>query len=528
MPKVLHCSYWLVVLVIHLDWSLTATAQMAAYGQQIGIEIEQGPMCGSCAPSQESFGEPEWYGAGYETSGSDVFVSQCGCDTATPMFGGDPSVQMPYPGQYGVEPYGYSDCGTMPGSCDYAAPFGVQSGCGPCNSCAPGGYGGAPGGCCDPGACCVEQFCPCGNAAPWWFGAEALIWKTTTSSIPPLVTTSDPGTQQSDAGVLGRPTTQTLYGGGNIFGGTHGGYRLRGGHYVDPCGMSGFDAEFFMLSTRSANYHGDSTGDPILARPFLNAQTDLNDADLVAFPNLASGTIDINAKSNLYSGAIHYREVFWKDCDLGNGCSENCSRRPHSTTLGFQIGPRFVSLRESFGVNESLTNLATLTQFQTQDSFNAENLFRGCELGLFGSSQRRRWSFDGGVRLAIGATRQELDVYGQTAVTQAGTPTTISPGGFLAQRTNSGSRDSNRFTVIPQFDVSLGYKMTNTWTASVGYSLLYWGNVLRATEQIDPVVNPGLLPPEQIPLTGDLRPEARMVNTDYLAHGITIGLEKRW
>lgn len=525
MPKVLHCSYWLLVLVIILDWSMTATAQLAAYGQEIGIE--QGPMCGSCAPSQESFGGPEWYGAGYETSDSDLFMSQCGCNGAMEVPGGDPGMQMPYPEQYGVQPYGYSDCGVMPGACDYPAPFGVQSGCGEYNSCIPGGYSLSPSGCYDPGACCVQQFCPCGNAAPWWFGAEALIWKTTSSGIPPMVTSSEPGTQQFDAGVLGRPTTQSLYGGGNIFGGTQGGYRLRGGHYVDPCGMSGVDAEFFMLGTRNANYHSDSTGDPILARPFLNAQTGLNDAQLVAFPDLASGTIDISAKSNLYSGALHYREVFWKDCDSVNGCSQYCSNGQHSSTMGFQIGPRFVNLRESFGSNERLTSLETAAQFQIQDSFRAKNLFRGCELGLFGSHQGGRWTLDGGVRLAIGATKQELDVSGQTAVTQAGT-TTTSPGGFLAQRTNSGSWDRNRFSLIPQFDASLGLKMTDTWTVSVGYSLLYWGQVLRATEQIDPVLNPGLLPPEQVPLTGELRPQTLLHESDYVAHGITIGLEKRW
>ena len=82
--------------------------------------------------------------------------------------------------------------------------------------------------------------------------------------------------------------------------------------------------------------------------------------------------------------------------------------------------------------------------------------------------------------------------------------------------------------MIPQFDIALGYEMTDTWTATVGYSLLYWNHVLRATDQIDPALNPGLLPPEQNPLTGDLRPETRMHQSDYVAQGITIGLEKRW
>ena len=131
------------------------------------------------------------------------------------------------------------------------------------------------------------------------------------------------------------------------------------------------------------------------------------------------------------------------------------------------------------------------------------------------------------MRLGVGATKQELDISGQTAVTQAGIKTT-SPGGFLAQRTNSGSWNRNRFSLIPQFDISLGYKMTDTWSASVGYSLLYWSQTLRATDQIDPVLNPGLLPPAQVPLVGDSRPQGLQHESDYVAQGITIGLEKRW
>ena len=518
MPKTLNYSSWLALFVILLNWPATATAQMGGYGQELGIT--GGPMCGSCAPSQASYGEPEWYGARAETYGSELFVRQCGCDAASPSLGGNGGMQMPYSEQTGMQPSGYSDSGMTCGSCDYAAPFEFQSGCGEFNSCGPGGS-------CDPGACCVQQFCPNGNAAPWWFGAEALLWKTSSSGVPSLVTTSESGTQQLDAGVLGRPTTQTLYNGADIFGGTHGGYRLRGGHYTDPCGLSGVDAEFLMLGTRSSTYHGDSSGDPILARPFLNAQTGLNDAQLIAFPDLTSGVIDINATSNLYSGAIHYREVLWQDSDVDNMCAQNCSNGPRRTTLGFQLGSRFVSLQESFGINQSSTSVETGSQFQIQDSFRAHNFFRGCELGLFGSHERRRWSLDGGVRLGIGATKQELDVSGQTAVTQAGM-TTTNPGGFLAQRTNSGSWRRNRFSLIPQFDISLGYKMTDTWTASVGYSLLYWSQALRATDQIDPVLNPGLLPPAQVPLTGDLRPQVLLHESDYVAQGITIGLEKRW
>jgi hypothetical protein len=522
MPKFQHCSKSIAVFVILLYWPLAAAVgQMVEYGS---AGFNEAAMQGSCAACQESYSEPEWYGAGYETYGSVPFADQCGCNECSaeiPGALGDPGMAMPYTEVYPItqacEMPTYScDSGNMMlNTCGGEAPYGLQSGCGEYNGC------GAAG-------CDYQQCCPCGNAAPFWFGAEALIWRTSSVRLPPLVTSSEPGTQQLDAGVLGRPTTQILYGGNKIFDSTHGGFRLRGGHYFDQCGISGIDLEFFMLGTQQASYHGASNGEPILARPFLNAATGLDDAQLVAFPNLASGTIDIKAKSNLYSGALHFREVFWKECDPGNGCSRNCRRSgPRSFNLGFQMGPRFVRLRETFTSAENLTNSDTQAQYQIYDSFGAKNQFWGCELGLFGSRQRRRWSLDGAVRLAIGATKQELDVSGQTSVTQAGITTTNS-GGFLAQRTNSGNFDRNRFTLLPQFDVALGYKMTDTWTASVGYSLLYWGQVLRATDQIDPVVNPGLLPPEQIPLTGDLRPEARLHQTDYLAHGITIGLEKRW
>jgi hypothetical protein len=129
--------------------------------------------------------------------------------------------------------------------------------------------------------------------------------------------------------------------------------------------------------------------------------------------------------------------------------------------------------------------------------------------------------------LGLGVTKQRLIVNGQTIATQAGA-TTTTEGGFLAQRTNSGTFRDSRFTLLPQFDVSLGYQVTDTWRATVGYSLLYWDNVLRASEQVDTTINPGLLPPEQNPLTGDLRPQTLMDDSGFLAHGINFGIERRY
>lgn len=523
MPDFSNTLRSMAVFMLLMDLPSAALGQMEFYESPFGVDPTQ--MDGSCDVCQQASGEPDWFDPAYGGFVADGFESQCGCDDMSsmgmPAFAdGGYESQCGIEPQCGMSPYGCDSCAMTPDVYGYATPMGYPPACNQGDICSPVGCAAPVFG--------YQTCCPCGNAAPVWLGAEALIWHTTSSSLPVLVTTSENGTQQSDAGIIGRPATQVLYGGTNIFDGMRGGFRLRGGVNFDQCGVSGLDLEYFMLGSRLESYQADSTGDPILARPFLNAATQLNDSQLVAFPDLASGNIDIAARSRLNSAAIHYREVYWKECDPGNPCPDDCWRcAPRSFSLGFQMGPRFVSLRESIDVSERLTGNQTGDVFQIEDSFRTKNQFLGCELGLFGTRQRRRWSLDGGIRLGIGLTQQELNVAGQTAVTQNAV-TTTSPGGFLAQRTNSGSWEHNKFTLLPQFDVGLGYQMTNTWRASVGYSLLYWGSVLRATEQIDPVINSGLLPPEQNPLIGDLRPATLLHESSYLAHGITIGLERRW
>src|SRR5262245_860546 len=71
-------------------------------------------------------------------------------------------------------------------------------GCG-CNNNCGCGSGGCGGGCWDDCSCHAFRF-------------EYLGWFTRARNVPPLVTTSPAGTVRTDAGVLGLPTTTTLYG----------------------------------------------------------------------------------------------------------------------------------------------------------------------------------------------------------------------------------------------------------------------------------------------------------------------------
>lgn len=131
------------------------------------------------------------------------------------------------------------------------------------------------------------------------------------------------------------------------------------------------------------------------------------------------------------------------------------------------------------------------------------------------------------LRVAIGSNAQKISIDGTTAITEGGVTETY-PGSLLAQRSNIGSREKSEFTMIPELGLTLGLRVTERLHATVGYSMLYFPNVVRAAEQIDTDVNPNLIPPEADPFTGSLRPRPLFAETDYWAHGLSIGGELRF
>ena len=62
----------------------------------------------------------------------------------------------------------------------------------------------------------------------------------------------------------------------------------------------------------------------------------------------------------------------------------------------------------------------------------------------------------------------------------------------------------------------------------VGYTGIYWSNVVRPGHHISRDVNPNLIPPVQQPVTGAKRPAFAFDTTDYWIQGISLGGEYRW
>jgi len=90
-------------------------------------------------------------------------------------------------------------------------------------------------------------------------------------------------------------------------------------------------------------------------------------------------------------------------------------------------------------------------------------------------------SLDLGLNVSVEATRQELDVRGQTGVTSGGI-TTVTDGEFYAQSKNSGWWHRIRFSGVPSLECALGFEAKDGRRFSVVYNLMYWTNVLRAAE----------------------------------------------
>jgi hypothetical protein len=359
----------------------------------------------------------------------------------------------------------------------------------------------------------------CGPAGRFWVEADYLLWRVRGDSLPPLVTTSPQGTARADAGVLSNPGTTTLFGNSTVNNDWRSGGRIQAGYWLDSEQKWGIEANFFMLDDADANFSAASNGNPILARPFFNAITNHPDAELIAFPGVATGQISIRETSTLLGTGVWLRR---------NLCCGECYR------LDALVGYRYLHLGDHLGINEDLVSTdatsATVpvgTHVAVFDQFNTSNNFNGADLGLTGEWRYGRWVLEGLAKVALGENSSTLDVNGSTTITVPGSAPLTQSGGLLALSSNSGHFTRDRFGVVPEVGIKVGYQITPQIRANVGYDFLYWSDVIRPGSQIDPVVNPNLLPPATP--GGPNRPATRLDDTVNLwVHGVSFGLEFRF
>ncbi|HEV3115840.1 MAG TPA: BBP7 family outer membrane beta-barrel protein [Gemmataceae bacterium] len=370
----------------------------------------------------------------------------------------------------------------------------------------------------------VAEMPPCGQqcdrcCAPGsdcWVSADYLLWWFKDAHTPPLVTSGTP----ASAGILGRPGTTTLFGGRGLDLEDHSGVRVTAGTLLDEDRLTGIEGSYFFLGERGTGFSASSAGNPVLARPFFNVNLHAQDSELAAFPGLVTGTVRVALDSQLQSAEVNFLCVL----------DEDCNRR-----LILFAGYRYAQLDEGLGVVEDLVVpgeaiIGAGRQIRVADSFVAHSHFYGGQVGL-----RGEW-WQGLVfariegKVALGLCHESVNIDGRTQFASPGGPVTSQAGGLLALPSNIGRFHRDEFAVIPEVGVKLGCQLTNTLALTLGYSFLYWSEVVRPGNQIDFSLNPSQLPTSNGPGSplGAARPAHTLHGTDFWAQGLSAGLELRY
>lgn len=371
----------------------------------------------------------------------------------------------------------------------------------------------------------------------FWFNAEYLNWKTTGSQLPPLVTGNPLGTPAAEAGVIGADSTTILFGNDKVFDDARSGYRLGGGMWL-TCNL-GVEADYFQLADDNFSARYGASSGQIIGRPFINlsplpAGSDPRwDSQLIEFPNNVSGSVRVSGSSQFYGYGTRLKLNLCNDCSVAATCLESCDagcdgdcdqgccepRRTKTRRFNVSLGHRHLSLKENIWIHEEIT---APDQFEIDDYFRTNSRFDGLEIGFDWQGQCSHFCFNAYSRIAAGINNNDIQIAGQTIDNTAG-PFVTREGGILAQASNIGNHDCNVGSLVAQLGFSGSAQLTNCISANVGYSMLYWGNVARAGEQIDVRLNDGLFPPPTAPV-GTIGALPTYKLADLVAHGLTLGL----
>ena len=385
-----------------------------------------------------------------------------------------------------------------------------------------------------PAAC---QDAPC-KTTHCFLEAQYLLWWVKRAPLPaPLITTSvnlGEGLPAEFTGSLSDPGTQSLIGGHDMNFGAFSGLRLRGGVSDEPLTL---ELGGHVLERRSGggDVSGDSQGFPFIAQTFFDVVANQENSYFISVPIFSSGAVVVADQLKFFGAEANIR------IDLGGNGYWNWA--------GF-VGHRFLGLNENLRIDQAITSFATTIDevsvfFQGQpifaggqlvinDEFRCANRFFGGQVGSVTTWQvcdNLELAFRGS--LGFGVTQQLVEIKGFTTLhpdsTDPDQTVRSVAGGIYAQPSNMGRYFRSEFSFISEGEVNFRYRLSPTWTASLGYSLLFWSNVVRPGEQFDRRLNRQGVPsdPTFVPNVDATAPFS-FHQSDFWAQGFNFGLEWRF
>jgi Putative beta barrel porin-7 (BBP7) len=287
----------------------------------------------------------------------------------------------------------------------------------------------------------------------------------------------------------------------------------------------------FFTGRQTNSYEATSAQFPQLFRPFFAANAGIPGIGNVpgeyreivfSVPAGVGGRFAADNDSFFWGADVNARRNLYRGCN--------------SQADGF-IGFRYLHLDEELRISE----FARINQFNpavglpvgstmtVSDRFKTDNNFYGGQVGFDYGYQQDRLSVGVRTSVALGSSQECVSVAGSQVVAIAGAAPQAFTGGLLALNSNIGSRSDNRYAVVPEATVRVGYQVTERVKVTAGYDFLYWSNVVRPGDQIDRVIDVNRVPNFR---TGSpvvaVHPAPLFNTTDFWAQGITVGAEFSW
>jgi hypothetical protein len=385
----------------------------------------------------------------------------------------------------------------------------------------------------------------CGPPELVWLGAGFLLWWTENTPAPgPLVTTGPPGT----GGLLGLPTTRTLFGTNRTGYGTTPGIWVDMGTWLDNCHQWGLQLAGFLLERQAqgVTFASDAAGNPLLARPVIFNTTGNPAASVViSQPAMTPGSVAAVAGTAAKSGSIDITQNL-----QFAGWELNLLRNLNYTPgWSFQVlgGFRYLDLYENLNISQSslflqsepaTSGLPTAGTVQNiADRFTTRNQAYLGQVGADVAWTRGPFWVDLWGKVGMGPNHERVRILGSTTTMVPGGPTTIAQGGLLAlpgtavvPGGNFGTHTTNWFVVVPEVGANVGVNVGEHVRLSAGYSFLYINSVARPGTQVNRIVNPSLVPslPAFGSSSGTGQPSVITKQDDFWVHGVRFTLELRF
>jgi hypothetical protein len=303
-----------------------------------------------------------------------------------------------------------------------------------------------------------------------------------------------------------------------VDGGAQNGARFTVGYWLNDAATMGVEGQYFFLGLKTNNQRVNEDGSPGSLPtyiPFIftdgsHVSASVNvPGSFVGFSTLATSEqlqgAELNGLANLASGPG------WRLDLLG--------------------GFRYWQLDEGLSfsnISPSVDGINTEGSYTDYDNFFTHNQFWAGQIGARGEYRIGGLFVNGTAKIALGDMHEIVNISGGNISTVVANAPVSAAGGAFAQPTNIGHTAHDRFAVLPEIDLNIGYQYRSI-RAFLGYTFQYASNVARPGDQIDPVLNATqssvLQGVSDTHLVGAARPEPLFHTSDFWAQGINFGLE---